>query len=87
MLEPGTTKLTTASNMELPEGLSKLYGYLLDRGALVAIEDFDPKVLPIFSQEVFRRLKARDPSWEAMVPEAVAEIIKRRGLFGQTPRG
>ncbi len=86
MLDPDTTKLVTASNMEVAAGLTKLYGYLLDRGSLVAIENYDPTVLPILSREVFRRLKASDPSWETMVPEEVADIIKRRGLFGQAAR-
>jgi hypothetical protein len=86
MLEPGTTKLVTASSMEVAAGLAKLYGYLLDRGSLVPIENYDAKVLPILSREVFRRLKANDASWEAMVPEEVADIIKRRGLFGHAAR-
>jgi hypothetical protein len=86
MLDPGTTKLVTASSMEVAAGLAKLYGYLLDRGSLVPIENYDPKVLPILSREVFRRLKANETSWEDMVPEEVADIIRRRGLFGQTAR-
>jgi hypothetical protein len=86
MLDPGTTKLVTASSMEVAAGLAKLYGYLLDRGSLVPIENYDPKVLPILSREVFRRLKANETSWEDMVPEEVADIIRRRGLFGQAAR-
>jgi hypothetical protein len=86
MLDSTTGKLVTAPTLEVPAGLAKLYGYLLDRGALVALEDYNPSVLPILSQEVFRRLKAGDSSWEAMVPEEVAGIIKRRGLFGHASR-
>jgi hypothetical protein len=86
MLNQTTGELVTASTLEAPAGLAKLYGYLLDRGVLVALEGYDPSVLPILSQEVFRRLKAGDSSWEAMVPEEVAQIIKRRGLFGHTTR-
>jgi hypothetical protein len=52
----------------------------------VPIENYDPKVLPILSREVFRRLKANETSWEDMVPEEVADIIRRRGLFGQAAR-
>ncbi|HEY5282546.1 MAG TPA: TonB-dependent receptor [Polyangia bacterium] len=86
MLDPATGKLVTAPTLEVPAGLAKLYGYLLDRGVLVALEDYDPSVLPILSQEVYRRLKAGDSSWEAMVPEEVVRIIKRRGLFGHASR-
>ena len=31
-------------------------------------------------------LKTGDSSWEAMIPEELAEIIKRRGLFSHAPR-
>jgi hypothetical protein len=31
---------------------------------------------------VLRRIAASDDSWEEMVPEEVATIIKRRGFFG-----
>ena len=86
MLDPATGKLATASSMNVPAGLAKLHGYLLDRGSLVSLENYDPSVLPILSREVFRRLKTGDASWEAMVPEEVAEIIKRRGLFGHAVR-
>ena len=34
------------------------------------------------SADVLKRIKARDESWEKMVPPAVAEVIKRRGFFG-----
>ena len=86
MLDPATGKLATASSMNVPAGLAKLHGYLLDRGSLVSLENYDPSVLPILSREVFRRLKKGDSSWETMVPEEVAEIIKRRGLFGHAVR-
>jgi hypothetical protein len=82
MLDPATGRLDTASTMHVPADLTKLHGYLLDRGSIVPLEGYDPKVLPILSREVFRRIKTRDSSWESMVPEEVAEIIRRRGLFG-----
>jgi hypothetical protein len=72
--------------MNVPQGLAKLHGYLLDRGSLVGLENYEPSVLPILSREVYRRLKTGDASWEAMVPGEVAEIIKRRGLFGHALR-
>jgi len=86
MLDQATGNLNTVTNMNVPAGLAKLHGYLLDRGSLVPIESYDPSVLPILSREVFRRLKIGDASWEAMVPEEVAELIKRRGLFGRATR-
>jgi len=86
MLNPSTGKVDTVSTMAVPAGLAKLQGYLLDRGSLVSLENYDPSVLPIQSREVFRRLKSGDSSWEAMVPAEVADLIKRRGLFGHALR-
>jgi hypothetical protein len=86
MLDPATGRLNTVSTMNVPQGLAKLHGYLLDRGSLVGLENYEPSVLPILSREVYRRLKTGDASWEAMVPGEVAEIIKRRGLFGHALR-
>jgi len=38
--------------------------------------------LPIFSRDVLARIQTYDPSWEAMVPPSIVEIIKRDKLFG-----
>ena len=46
-----------------------------------------PSVLPIFSRDVLRRIAVSDDSWETMVPEQVAELIKRRGFFGYVKPG
>ena len=86
MLDPATGKLATASTMHVSAGLSKLHGYLLDRGSIIPLENYNPSVLPILSREVYRRIKTGDSSWETMVPEEVAEIIKRRRLFGHAAR-
>ena len=37
--------------------------------------------MSIRTPDVFERLQRMDPSWEEMVPEAVARIIKEQGLF------
>jgi hypothetical protein len=62
--------------------LQKLYGYLVDRGCIQQLEDYDPNCLKIFSRDVLERIKDGDDSWESMVPVEIAEIIKRRGFFG-----
>jgi hypothetical protein len=82
MLEPGTSRLVSLANLDVPPALTQLFAYLRDRGSLVPLPDYAPAVLPMFSQDVVRRIEANDASWEAMVPPAIAEIIKQRGLFG-----
>jgi hypothetical protein len=87
MLDLPSSKVVTASNLELPTGIAPLYRYLLERGSLAQLDDHDPKVLPILPREVLRLIKLGDASWEHMVPAEIAQIIKARGFFGQPKRG
>ena len=82
MLEPGTSQLVTLDNLAVPSALNHLYAYLRERGSLVGLVDHDPAVLPIFSRDVVQHIAAADRTWESMVPPEIAEIIKRRCLFG-----
>jgi hypothetical protein len=36
---------------------------------------------PLHTPDVLDRIQRKDPSWEAMVPAAVAEMIKAKNLF------
>ena len=38
-------------------------------------------LLSIHTPDVLARIQREDPSWEAMVPATVAEMIKRKNLF------
>jgi hypothetical protein len=87
MLEPGTSRLLTLENLPVSPALTKLHGYLVERGALVSLDDYDPSVLPISPRDIVRHIEGGNPAWEKMVPPAVAETMKRRGFFGLTARG
>ncbi|HEY6078118.1 MAG TPA: hypothetical protein VIW29_04910 [Polyangiaceae bacterium] len=81
-LDPTTQKLSTVQNLEIPPELQKLYGYLVDRGCVQQLDNYEPNCLKIFSRDVLERIKEGDDSWESMVPSEIADIIKRRGFFG-----
>jgi hypothetical protein len=74
--------LITAKNVRIVDHLSNLYAHLLENHYIDCIVGFDSDILEIFSRDVLRRIKEKDPEWEKMVPKKVAEAIKRRGLFG-----
>ncbi len=76
--------LSTIENIKVNTSLSKLYGYLADRGSFVHLDNFNAGCLHIFSRDVLARIAAHDDAWEQMVPPAVAELIKKRGFFGCT---
>lgn len=84
-LDQATGALTTVQNLAIAPGLRKLYDYLVDRGCIEQLESYHPEYLTIFSREVLRRIKACDPSWEAMVPGGVAEVIKHSAFFDYRP--
>ena len=77
-----TGELKTVSNLSVPRELEKLFGHLVDRGCILPIHGYDPECLGIFSRDVAKRIQAGDPSWEAVEPPEIGEVIKRRGFFG-----
>ncbi|TWT93234.1 TonB-dependent receptor [Stieleria varia] len=86
LLNTDTGELTTCDNLPVTPELSKLYGYLLDRGVINALDNYDPNCLTVFSREVLRRISDGDSSWESMVPPSVAEVIKSKCYFGYLPQ-
>jgi hypothetical protein len=67
--------------------IQPLYDYLAGRGSFVNLDNYRPECLPIFSRDVLRRIAANDDSWEMMVPDAVAALIKKRAFFGYVRPG
>jgi hypothetical protein len=85
LLDRATGELTTADNVEMPDGLRSLHRHLVERGKIKPLCNYDESVLHIFSREVLRLIKVHDASWEEMVPPEIAAVIKRRRFFGCSP--
>ena len=79
--DQSTGLLGTVESVEMPEDLRSLYRYLVERGRIKQLGNFDESVLHIFSRDVLRRIRD-DEEWESMVPSEVAEVIRRRRFFG-----
>jgi len=60
----------------------RLYWYLLESGQIQPVREFREEQLHVYPDDVLAKIQSGDASWEAMVPPAVAEIIRTRGLFG-----
>jgi hypothetical protein len=82
-----TGELTTVANLQVAPGLATLYRFLVDQGSLVPLEHFREDVLHIFSRDVLRLIREGDSAWEKMVPDAVAALIRERGMFGYRRAG
>jgi hypothetical protein len=81
-IHPDSGVMKELGTLSLPSQVEKLYRYLVDRGSLVALANYDPKILPILPRDVLSRIKRGDGTWEDMVPADIAEVIKRRKFFG-----
>jgi len=77
-----TGELMTCNNLVFAPELQKLYGYLMDRGGINELDNYDPSCLKIFSRDVLDRIKKGDSTWEQMVPPPVAKVIKSKNYFG-----
>jgi hypothetical protein len=64
-----------------PESRS-LYMYLLEKGRIEPIREFDEEQLHVYPLEVLSKIQSGLSDWETMVPRAVAQLIKERKLFG-----
>jgi hypothetical protein len=81
--DAATGALTTVDNLKMASPqLQYLYSYLVERGRLKQLDNFDESLLNIFSRDVLKRIKSEDPSWETMVPPEVAAAIKKHRYFG-----
>ncbi len=77
-----TGEIHTAANFPIAPELRHLYVHLRENGFIRDIANYDPNCLRIRAQDVLERIRARDPSWEQLVPAPIVEVIKRKRLFG-----
>jgi hypothetical protein len=81
-LKLDTGKVTTAENFPIAPHLKHLYAHLLENGYVRGIPNFTQQLLPIRGRIVLEKLQSADSSWEHLVPEKLAGLIKRDRLFG-----
>ena len=63
---PASGELTTVQNLQVAPSLKKLYEYLVEKGCLVQLDNYNPAYLPIFSRDVLAKIKAGDNAWERL---------------------
>jgi len=81
---PGDPEPITAESWHPPDHLKHLYRHLLAGNRIIPLDGYKPECLRVYSREVLGMIRRNEPGWQGMVPEAVAAIIERRGLF-RTP--
>jgi hypothetical protein len=83
--DPDTGEVRTAADVPVAAPWGHLRDLLLELGRVVPVRGYDESLLSISTHDVLARLRRGDPSWEEMVPAAVAATIKAGGLFGWRP--
>jgi hypothetical protein len=81
-IDPGSSGLVTADNLQVDGPLKHLYAYLCQSRLVEAIKRFDAADLHLSPGDVLAKMQAGDPSWESMTPPKAVELIKKNGLFG-----
>ncbi len=82
-----TGEIITSENLKVHPRMKELYKYFKFNGRIIDLNNFNPKILDIFSRNVFNLIAKGKSGWEEMLPgENVANIIKNKRLFGYSQR-
>lgn len=81
-IDQTTKALITIDDLEVEPSLRQLFGYLVERGCIVQLTEFNRDYLNIHSPDVLSKIGAAGTEWESMVPPKVAAAIKANKLFG-----
>ena len=84
--EKETGDYITSDNLKVHPRMKELYKFFKHNGKLVDIKNFDPEILHIFSRRVLKMITEGESGWEEMLPQGIAEIIKKDRLFGYSKR-
>ena len=84
-MEDETGEIINSQNLKVHPRMKELYKFFAYNGKVVDITDFDKGHLKIFSREVLKMISVGTPGWEELLPEGIAEIIKKHQLFGYDP--
>jgi hypothetical protein len=81
MKNPETGQLMTSNNIKVHPRMKELYKFFKYNGKVMDIIDYDTEIMDIFSRDVLKKITSGEKGWEEMLPEGVADIIKKKKLF------
>lgn len=82
---PATTaggETITAHNFRAAQEVQHLYRHLLENKLILPIENADPAAMRIHTDDVLELIEAGDASWQSLVPEPIAALIREHHYFG-----
>jgi hypothetical protein len=81
-LDPESGEIRTVDTAPIPPPWHHMRALLREIGRIEPIRQYEQSYLAIRTADVLARIQRGDPSWENMVPESVADVIKSKALFG-----
>jgi hypothetical protein len=84
--DPTSGAIVTAQTLTVEPRFRHLKAFLLENHYIEPLDNYNKSYLPIASSEVLAKIQTGDPSWEALVPPRIAQIIIQDKLFGYKPR-
>lgn len=80
-----TGQIMTSNTIKVHPRMKELYKFFKYNGKVMDIIDYDPEILHVFSRDVLKKIINGEEGWESVLPEGIAEIIKRKKLFIRKP--
>jgi hypothetical protein len=80
-LDSASGKTFGLEALEVAQHLRHLYAHLQENRYLRPLNTINHDYLPIYSPDVLARIKKHDDSWQQMVPQQVANLIRQKKLF------
>jgi hypothetical protein len=62
--------------------MKELYKFFKYNGKVIDIEEYNPDNLDIYSRQVLKMIIEGISGWDQMIPEGIAELIRKGRLFG-----
>ncbi len=81
MKNPETGQIMTSNNIKVHPRMKELYKFFKYNGKVMDIIDYDPEIMDIFSRDVLKKITSGEKGWEEMLPEGIADTIKKKRLF------
>jgi hypothetical protein len=79
-------ELYTLDNLKINRKMQGLMQYLMENNKITTIDNYDPRLLHIMSDDVLMKINAGSSAWEEDVPVEVVKAIKFFKLFGFTEK-
>jgi len=80
--DPTHGAFVTGNTLTVPEPVREIYAYLVRTRRIVDLAGPAEDLPPCSSSEILRNIRAGKKGWERNVPAPVANLIRRRRLFG-----